>query len=73
MKSDATEEARITKNESAFPLMQDKVIMFFRAEAGRFDAQLPGHAEVDADPIAAGEFEKHLFSPGFRAEKARTG
>jgi hypothetical protein len=47
------------------------MIVFFRPKALRLDAQLPGHAEMDPDPIAAGKFEEHLFSPRLGAQEAR--
>lgn len=68
MKSNAPEEPRIAENESTLRLVQDKMVMVFRAKTGRFDAQLSGHPEMDSDPITAREFEQHLFSPGERAE-----
>src|SRR5688572_18702987 len=69
MKADASEEARVAKNESAFCLMQNQVVMFFGTEAGRLDAQFPGHAKMNPKPIPAGKFKEHLFSPGERPEK----
>ena len=53
MKSDAPEKARITEDESAFRLVQDKVIVLLRPKIGRFDPQFPGHPEMKANPIAA--------------------
>ena len=72
MKSDATEQARVAENEGAFGLMEHQVIVFLGSKSGWFDSQLSGHPEMDPNPIPAGEFEEHLFSPRFGAEKART-
>ena len=73
MKSDAAEQAGVAKNESAFRLMQDKVIVLVWSKSGRLDAQLAGHPQVNPDPISGGKFEKHLFSPRFGAQEAGTG
>jgi len=73
MKSDATEKPRVAENERAFRLVENEMVVFLGSEPGQFDAQFSSHAEVNADPVAAGKFEKHLFSPRFRAEKTRTG
>lgn len=63
IKSDPAEETRVTKNESAFGLMQYEMIVFLGKEARGLKAQGPSHSQMDADPIIAGEFEQHLFSP----------
>ena len=73
MKSDATKESRIAEDQSALCLMEDEVVMFLRAKGLRLDAQFSSHAEMDSDPITAGKFEQHLFSPGERAEKSASG
>lgn len=70
VKSDAAKEACVTKDQGAFRLMKNQMVVFLRSKAGRFDAQFAGHAEVNANPVTAGEFEEHLFSPGFRPKKA---
>ena len=72
MKADPAEEARIPKDERAFYLVQHQMIVFLRTKAGSLNPQLSRHAEVEAKPVTAGEFEQHLFSPGLRAEKAGT-
>ena len=73
MESDAAEEPGVAEDQGAFRLLQNNVIVFFRTEAGRFHPQFSGHPQMDAEPIAAGEFEEHLFSPGFGAEKTAAG
>jgi hypothetical protein len=73
MKADTTEEPGIAENQGPLRLVQNQVIMVFRPKAVGFDAQLPGHAEMDPDPVAAGKLEEHLFSPGERAEKTPAG
>jgi hypothetical protein len=81
MEPDATEQARVAKDERAFHLPQHKMIVLFGPEPGWLDPQFSSHAEVKADPApnvsaspdyfgaATGELEKHLFSPGERAEE----
>src|SRR5205807_3162036 len=73
MKSDATEKPRVAKNERAFRLLENEVVVFLGSKAGWFDAQFPSHSEMDPDPVASGKFEEHLFSPGLRTEKACAG
>lgn len=63
MEPDAPEQARVAENEGPFRLVQHKVIVFLRLKAAGLDAELASHTEVNAEPIAAGEFEQHLFSP----------
>jgi len=70
MKSNATKETGVAKNEGALGLEQDKVVVFLRTEIEWFDEQLTGHSEVNAQPVRSGKFEKHLFSPRFGTEKA---
>src|SRR5437868_1069426 len=70
MKSDAAKEARVAKNERAFRLMQNQMVVFFGTKAAWFDAQLAGHSEVNTEPVLVRELEEHLFSPRLRAEKA---
>jgi hypothetical protein len=69
LEPDATEEPGVAKYESSLRLPEHEVIVVFGAEIRWLGAQLPGHAEVDADPIAAGELEQHLFSPRERADE----
>ena len=69
MKSDATKQARVAKNEGSFCLVKHEVIVLFGAEDRWFDPQLARHPEMKADPIATREFEEHLLSPRFGAEK----
>ena len=70
MKPDATEQPGIAENQGALRLMQNKMIMVFRAKPRRLDAQLPSHPEMDSDPVSTGKFEQHLFSPREGAQKA---
>jgi hypothetical protein len=49
--------------------VEHKVIVFFWPERCWLRSQFPGHAEMNANPVAAGKFEKHLFSPGERMQK----
>jgi hypothetical protein len=72
VKSDAAKEARVAKYQSAFRLVKDKMVVLLGSESRRFDAQFPGHAEMNPEPSAAGEFEEHLLSPRFRPKKAST-
>lgn len=70
MKSDATEQPGVAKNERALRLMQHKVIVLLRLKTSGLDTQLARHPEMNSDPIAAGEFEEHLFSQRLGPEKA---
>ncbi|MEY2560127.1 MAG: hypothetical protein QOG51_542 [Verrucomicrobiota bacterium] len=73
VKSNPAKQASIAKNEGPTRLLQHEVIVFFRSEAGWFGSQLAGHAEMNPDPIPAGEFEKHLLSPRVRTQEAPAG
>ena len=81
VKSDAAKEARIAKDQGAFGLMKNKMIVLLRSKAGRLNPQFSGHPEVNAGPtpnvfaspyffgVGAGEFVEHLFSPRRGAQK----
>lgn len=73
LKSNTAEEPGVAKNQGAFCLAQDQVVMFFRAEIWRFDSQLSCHAKMNSDPVPAAELEKHLFAPRERPQKSATG
>ena len=62
MKSHSSKEPGIAQNKSLPRLLQDEVIVFFRAESGWLGPQFATHPEMDPDPIPAGEFEQHLLS-----------
>lgn len=61
METDAPKLPRIAKDERAFSLAEDEVIVHSRTEAGGFGAQIAAHPEMNAKPIVAGEDEEHLF------------
>ena len=63
MKSDATEKPRVAKNERAFRLLENEMVVFLGLKAGWFDAQFSSHSEMNPDPVVSGKFEEHLFSP----------
>ncbi len=69
MKTDATELPRVAKDERAFLLREDEVIMFLRAKSAGLEAELAAHAEMKAEPVVAGEDEEHLLAARFRAQK----
>src|SRR4051794_15296200 len=69
VKSHAAKEAGVAKDQGAFRLVKNKVVVLLRSESRRVDAQFPGHAEMNANPIGPGEFEEHLLSPGFGAQE----
>jgi len=73
MKPNPAEEAGIPENEGAFHLVENEVIVVFRAKSRRLNPQLSGHAEMDPDPVAARKFEEHLFSPAEGTKKAAAG
>ena len=61
MKTDATELAAVAKDKGAFFLKQNEMVVLFRAIARRFHTQSAGHAEMNAQPVVAGEFKEHPF------------
>jgi hypothetical protein len=67
MKSNSSKQTRIPQNKRLPGLLQDKVIVFLRAEPGWLRAQFATHAEMDPNPISAGEFEEHLLAPCIRS------
>ena len=84
VESDAAEESGVAKNQGAFRLMQDQVIMILGTKTWRFHPQPASHAEMDSYPapnvfaspdsfgVAARKFEQHLFPPGERAKETAT-
>jgi hypothetical protein len=71
VKSDAAKEARIAKDQGAFRLMKNKMVVLLRSKAGRLSPQVSGHPEMNARPAVAGKLEEHLFSPRLGSKKAR--
>lgn len=69
MKTSAAEEPGVTENERPPGLVQNQVVVFLSAKIRRLYPQFSGHAKMNADPIPAGKFEKHLFPPGERTKK----
>jgi len=62
MKPDATELPRISEDKRAFGLIKHEVVMFVRVKIPGFDANPPGHAEMNPNPVMAREFEEHPFA-----------
>lgn len=62
MKSDATELPRISEDKRASGLIKYEVVMFVRLKIPGFNANPPGHAEMNPEPIMAREFEEHPFA-----------
>lgn len=73
METDAAEEAGVAKNQSAFRLLENEMVVVLGTEPGGFDAEFASHPEMKADPVASREFKQHLFSPRFGAEKSAAG
>jgi hypothetical protein len=73
MKSHSSEQTRIAQNKGLPLLLQDKVIVFLRAEPCWFRAQFAAHAEVDSNPVSSGKLEQHLLpsSKGTQETPAR--
>jgi hypothetical protein len=61
METDAPKLPGIAKDERAFRLAQDEVIVHAWIEACGFGAQIAAHSEVKTEPIVPGEHEEHLF------------
>jgi hypothetical protein len=72
VKQDAPELPGIAEDQTVPALPQNKVVMFKRDNSGRFDAQLPGHAQMNAQPAAFGKAEEHLFAVRFGTQQGRT-
>lgn len=62
IESHAPKEPRITEDERAFRLPQEKVIVFLGPEIRSLDAQGSAHPKVQAEPIVAGKAEEHLLA-----------
>jgi hypothetical protein len=62
VKSHSSKEPGIAENKCLPRLLQDEVVVFFRADSGWLDPQFATHPEMDSDPIASGEFKQHLLS-----------
>jgi hypothetical protein len=73
MEPDPPEETGVAKYQRALRLLKNKMVVLISPGAGRLDAQFSSHAEVESEPIAAREFEKHLFSPRLRPQKTAAG
>lgn len=64
VKANSPELPRIAKNERAFRLLQDKVVMFAGAESGGLSPHCSAHPEMNSKPAAAREAKEHLFPAG---------
>jgi hypothetical protein len=59
MKPDATELPRISEDKRAFGLIKHEVVMFVRLKIPGFDANPPGHAEMNPEPVMVRKCEEH--------------
>jgi len=62
METDTPELPRVAEDERALFLLQDEMVMFAGAEAGRLDPQFAAHPEVDSQPVIT-ETKEHLLAP----------
>src|ERR1043166_351954 len=62
IKSNATKLPGIGKDERACFLKEHQVIVPRRLKICRLDAQFAGHAQMQAEPAAAGKLEQELFA-----------
>jgi hypothetical protein len=69
IKADPAKLPRIVENQGPLFLTEHEMIMFAGREISRLDAQPSAHAKVKAEPVVAGKFEKHLFSPRLGSEE----
>jgi hypothetical protein len=69
MKPDTTKLAGICKDKRAFALKKDEMVVLGWSIICRFDPDLSGHAEMNAEPVVPGKFEEHAFAARMRAEK----
>jgi len=67
MKTDTPELARVSKDESAFALTQNEVVVFGGTETGIFDTDFSSHAEMNAKPVVAGKSKQHALAVGRRS------
>ena len=67
------EDERVTFDSAQAGLhgSEHEMVVFLRGVAGRLGAELAAHAEMDAEPRAAGKAEEHLLRGGLGAEVAR--
>ena len=73
MKTHAPELSRIAKDQGAILLLQDKVIVFLRAEIRRFRSHGSTHAEMKAENSVTRKSEEHLFAARDRFDQPRAG
>lgn len=69
MKLDASELARIVKDQRALLLEEDEMIVFAGREIGGLGGQFAGHAEMHAEPSVARESKEHAFAVAFGFEE----
>lgn len=69
MKSNTAELAVITEHERALLLKQHEMITLRRSVARGLHMNFAGHAEMNSEPVVAGEFEEHPFPASMRTKK----
>ena len=73
VKADATKLSGIGKDQRAYVLVQNEVIVLSGTKGRRFNPQFAAHAEMDSNPIPGGEFEQHLLPPCKGTEEPASG
>jgi len=70
VKPNASELPGIAKDESAFGLLENEVIMLPGAKARLLDSHVSGHAQMQAEKIVSRKLQKNLLSACNRTEEA---
>lgn len=71
VKPDPSELPGVAQDQTVPALPQNQVIVFERNRRRRLDAQLPGHAQMNAQPAAVGEAEEQLFAVRLGTQQRR--
>ena len=70
VKPNATELPGIAKDEAAFGLLENEVIMFPGAKVRLLDPHVSGHAQMQAEKIVSRKFQQNLLSACNGTEEA---
>ena len=71
VKPNATELPGIAKDEAAFGLLENEVIMFSGTKVRLLDPHVSGHAQMQAEKIVSRKLEQNLLSACNGTEEAR--
>jgi hypothetical protein len=71
VKPNSAELPRIAKDQAAFGLLENEVIMFSSAKVRFLDPQVSGHAQMQTEKIVSGKLQQNLLSARNGTEEAR--